>query len=80
MGTLTSYLEVARPFYQTSQCGIVLQTQQKSLKEEEEILANQEAIGEAAGNTEEEELRKKNLALKVTGKMMRLFVLFMCLF
>ena len=60
-------------------------------QEEEEILSNQEAIGEAAGNTEEEEIlfdqeaigeeesRKKNLALKVK-EMMRLLVLFICLF
>ena len=94
--SVTSYLEVARPFYQTSQCRIVLahvqwfnlncvnlrnlfipdptagNTEEVSeVNEEDNILFDQEAIGE-------EESRKKNLALKVKDDYE--VVLFMCLF
>ena len=93
--SVTSYLEVARPFCQTSQIQLTGRSDDvnvgnnyfyylkrnpfipdaaevSEVKEEEEILFDQEAIGE-------EELEKENLALKVTKKM-RLLVLFICLF
>ena len=90
----TSYLEVARPFCKSSQTQLTGRSynvnawnnyfylkrnpfipdaaEVSEVKEEEEILFDQEAA-------EEEESRKKDLALKVT-KMMRLLVLFICLF